>query len=309
MADDPVFAGNALGEEMGVNVEVVLHVKTEVGESPVWCDRRQVLWWVDITAGLLHAFSPATGDDRSWSMDQPIGCVALTQGNALLVGLQQGIHLFDPDDATLTFLCQPEAGLPLNRPNDATMSRDGRLFVGTMAQAPDGIARGSLYRVDPDGGTHTLLGGLHVPNGLAVSPDNRTLYLSDSWASVRQIWAFDLDMDGNISNRRPFFDTSAMPGRPDGACMDEDGGYWSAAIDGGEVLRILADGSVDTRIALPLKKPTKPCFGGKDLSTLYLTSLNKGDDSEHSGAILAIRPGRRGLPEPRMHVRAKAQRV
>lgn len=286
-----------------MNVEVVLHVPTEVGESPVWCEKRRLLWWVDITAGLLHAFSPATGKDRSWSMNQPIGCVALTEGNALLVGLQQGIHLFDPVRETLTFVCQPEAGMPFNRPNDAAMSRDGRFFVGTMARKPDGIPRGNLYRVDPDGSTCHLLSGLHVPNGLAVSSDNRTLYLSDSWASVRQVWAFDLDDSGKISNRRLFFDTTHCSGRPDGACMDDEGGYWSAAIDGGEVLRILADGTIDTRIALPLKKPTKPCFGGEDLSTLYITSLNNGEEGDCSGALLAVRPGRRGMREPRMNIK------
>lgn len=289
-----------------MDVEVVLHVQTEVGESPVWCEQRHLLWWVDITAGLLHAFSPATGQDKSWSMNQPIGCVALTEGPALLVGLHHGMHLFDPESETLTFVCQPEAHLPSNRPNDAAMSRDGRFFVGTMAQKPDGVPRGSLYRMDPDGSTSHLLDGLHVPNGIAISPDNRTLYLSDSWASVRQIWAFDLDDSGNISNRRPFFDTTPLPGRPDGACIDEDGGYWSAAIDGGELLRISPDGTVDTRIALPLRKPTKPCFGGENLSTLYITSLNAGGGDDYSGAILAVRPGRRGLPEPRMKIRGDA---
>jgi L-arabinonolactonase len=289
-----------------LNVEVVLRAQAEVGESPVWCERRKLLWWVDITAGLLHAFSPETGEDRSWDMNGPIGCIGLTEGEALLVGLREGIYLFEPGNGEFTLVSQPESHLPGNRPNDATMSRDGRFFVGTMAQKPDGTPRGHLYRIDPDGRTHHLLDGLHVPNGLAVSPDNRTLYLSDSWNLVRQIWAFDLDDQGNISNRRPFFDTTSMPGRPDGACLDADGGYWSAAIDGGELLRLLPDGAIDQCIPVPLKKPTKPCFGGPDLSTLFVTSLGTGDDSECAGAILAIRPGRRGLEEPRMKIEFEA---
>lgn len=289
-----------------LKVEIALRARAEVGESPVWCERRQLLWWVDIQAGELHAFSPETGDDRCWPMDQPIGCVALTDGDALIVGLRDGVYLFEPSSDALTLLSRPEAHLPHNRPNDATMTRDGRFFVGTMAQQPDGTPRGNLYRIDPDGSTHHMLDGLHVPNGLAVSPDNRTLYLSDSWASIRSIWAFDLNPSGAISNRRLFFDTATMPGRPDGACMDEEGGYWSAGIDGGEVLRILPDGTVDTRIALPLNRPTKPCFGGADLSTMFITSLSAGDDSECAGAILAVRPGRRGLAEPRMAVRVEA---
>ncbi|MEO3388726.1 SMP-30/gluconolactonase/LRE family protein [Mesorhizobium sp. CAU 1741] len=285
-----------------MSVEVVLRAGAAVGESPVWCERRGVLWWVDIPAGTLHAFDPLSRTNRSFDMGQPVGCVGLTTGDALLVGLVDGIFLFDPASGARTLLSRPEAHLPCNRPNDAAMARDGRWFVGTMAQKPDGTPRGNLYRIDPDGSAHHLLDGLHVPNGLAVSPDNRTLYLSDSWASVRRIWAFDLDQGGGISNRRLFFDTISRPGRPDGACIDADGGYWSAGIDGGELLRIARDGVVDTVIGLPLKKPTKPCFGGPDLSTLYLTSLGNGDDSDCAGALLAVSTGRRGLPEPRMRL-------
>jgi sugar lactone lactonase YvrE len=283
-----------------MKVEVVLRAGAGVGESPVWCDRRKVLWWVDIAAGMLHAFSPASRTNESWNMGQPIGCVALTTGDELLVGLRDGIFLFDPVGGSRALLSQPEAHLPANRPNDAAMSRDGRLFVGTMAQKPDGTPHGHLYRIDPDGSTHRLLDGLHVPNGLAVSPDNGTLYLSDSWASVRRIWAFDLDDRGEISNRRLFFDTASRAGRPDGACVDIDGGYWSAGIDGGELLRLAPDGEVDKVVELPLRKPTKPCFGGADLSTLYVTSLSGGDDGEAAGALLAVSAGMRGLPEPRM---------
>lgn len=286
-----------------IKVEIAFRADAEVGESPVWCKKRQLLWWVDIPAGQLHAFSPVLGTDSIWEMGEPIGCVGLTSGDMLIVGLCSGVYLFDPETSERHLLAAPEAHLPLNRPNDAAMSRDGRFFIGTMAQKPDGTPQGSLYRIDPDGSSHHLLGGLHVPNGLAVSPDNRTLYLSDSWPSVRRIWAFDLDADGNISNRRPFFDTAQMPGRPDGACVDEKGGYWSAAIEGGELLRLLPDGTVNERLTLPLKKPTKPCFGGTDMSTLFVTSLSSGDDSECAGALLSVDTTYRGLPEPRMDVK------
>lgn len=291
---------NNRDEDTAMKVDVVLRAGARVGESPVWDDRRQVLWWVDIPAGTLHAFDPETGRNTSRDMGQPIGCVALTDGPELLVGLVEGIFLFDPDNGERRLFCQPEAHLPENRPNDAAMSRDGRFFVGTMAQQPDGTPRGHLYRIDPDGSVHHLLDGLHVPNGLAVSADNRTLYLSDSWAPIRTIWAFDLDEGGGISNRRVFLDTASRSGRPDGACIDAEGGYWSAAIDGGELVRLSPTGEVDRTIALPLQRPTKPCFGGPGLSTLYVTSLSPGDESDVAGALLAVSPGVAGLPEPRM---------
>ena len=247
---------------------------------------------------MLHAHDPVHARNRNRQFDQPLGCLALTGGDDLLLALRDGLFRFNPDSGQLTLFTAPEAHLPENRPNDGAMSRDGRFFFGTMQMQPDGIPHGTLYRLDPDGSVATLLDGLHVPNGLAISPDNHTLYLSDSWHDVRKIWAFDLDDRGVISRRRLFFDTTARSGRPDGACMDAEGFYWSAAIDGGQLLRLTPDGAVNRVIDLPLRKPSKPCFGGPDLGTLYITSLSMGDPSEHAGALLALRPGVTGLPEP-----------
>lgn len=281
-----------------MQIEIAQDAGAATGESPVWCARRGLLWWVDIAPGVLHAYDPVQGTDQTWQFGQPLGCLALTTGDDLVLALRDGLHRFSPETGALHLIAAPEAHLPLNRPNDGAMSRDGRFFFGTMQMQPDGVPHGTLYRLDPDGQVVTLLDGLHVPNGLAVSPDNRTLYLSDSWHAVRQIWAFDLDDQGAISRRRLMLDTHGLPGRPDGACVDAEGGYWTAGIEGGQLLRLLPDGSVDRVIDLPVRKPTKPCFGGADLGTLFVTSLALGDPSPRAGALMALRPGVRGLPEP-----------
>ncbi|MGY6704633.1 SMP-30/gluconolactonase/LRE family protein [Roseinatronobacter sp.] len=281
-----------------MQVEIAHDAQAETGESPVWCIRRQLLFWVDIGAGVLYAHDPAQGQNQSWQFDQPLGCIALTAGDDLLLALRDGLFRFNPHNDALALIATPEAHLPQNRPNDGAMSRDGRFFFGTMRMQPDGQPHGTLYRLDPDGSVSALLEGLHVPNGLAVSADNRVLYLSDSWRDVRKIWAFDLDDRGGISNQRLFLDTAGRSGRPDGACMDAEGYYWSAAIEGGQLLRLTPEGDVDRVIDLPVEKPTKPCFGGADLGTLFVTSLGMGDPSDHAGALLALRPGVTGLPEP-----------
>lgn len=285
-----------------MTVSIVFDAKAAAGESPVWCARRQRLWWVDIQAGALHAHDAATRANHSWQFGQPLACIALTGGDDLVLGLRDGIFRFNFQTRALELIASPERHLPLNRPNDAAMSRDGRLFFGTMAMQPDGEPHGTLYRLDPDGYVTTLLDGLHVPNGLAVSPDNRTLYLSDSWRDVQMIWAFDLDEDGTISNRRNFFDTRKQKGRPDGGCVDVEGCYWTAGIDGGQLLRLTPRGQIDRIIDMPVRKPTKPCFGGQDLGTLYVTSLGLGDPSDHAGALMALRPGVTGLAEPLLHL-------
>lgn len=289
----------SIDRKTDMQVDIVLNAKAQVGESPVWCDRKQVLWWVDIGACALHRFDPVTIEDRVWQFGCSLACIALTTGDDLVLGMADGFFRFKPETGALSLIARPEADRPENRPNDATMGRDGRFYFGTMKSQPDGIAGGALYRMDPDGQITHLMGGLHVSNGLAVSPDGATLYLSDSWKDVRRIWSFDL-RDGIPSNQREFFDTAGRPGRPDGGCIDAEGHYWSAAIDGGQLLRIAPDGTVERIIETPVKKPTKCCFGGPELDVLYVTSLGATDDSAAGGALMALRPGIRGLPEPRL---------
>ncbi|MFD1798092.1 SMP-30/gluconolactonase/LRE family protein [Paracoccus aurantiacus] len=284
-----------------MQVEIVLDAGAKVGESPVWCDRRQVLWWVDIEGETLHCHDPARGTDREWPMGQMVACIALTEGDDLVLGLVDGLFRFSPQSGERSLIATPEADSPGNRPNDATMGRDGRFYFGSMKIRQDGQPGGALYRLDPDGEVTRLLDGLHVANGLAVSLGGDVLYLSDSARDVRKIWAFDL-ADGRLSNRRVFFDTAGLPGRPDGGCVDAEGFYWSAAIDGGQLLRLSPDGEIERVIEMPVKKPTKCCFGGPDLDVLYVTSLGATDDSPHAGALMSLRPGVKGVAEPRLAI-------
>jgi sugar lactone lactonase YvrE len=107
------------------------------------------------------------------------------------------------------------------------------------------------------------LDDLIVPNGLAFSPDGRTMYLSDSHPSVQAIWAFDYDTDsGTPGNRRLFADMKPLPGRPDGAAMDVDGCYWICGNDAGLVHRFTPDGRLDRSLEVPVKKPAMCAFGG-----------------------------------------------
>ena len=133
---------------------------------------------------------------------------------------------------------------------------------------------GSFYRVDPDGRVTKQFGDVIVSNTVAIAPDQRTLYFSDTRRHVT--WAFDLDAAaGALSNRRIFVDHRAAAERPDGACIDADGCVWIAIFAGGRVVRYTPAGKVDRTIALPVTNPTCPCLGGPDLRTLYITTARK----------------------------------
>lgn len=281
-----------------MDIRIAHDHRAAVGESPVWCDRTDTIWWVDIRGMSLQRLHPASGAFRRWQLSEPVACIALTESNALVIGLQSGLALFEPESGSVTPIADPEPDFPANRMNDGATSRDGRYYVASVAGPPD-RPLAALHRMDKDGTVKMLQDGLHVGNGLAFSPDNRTLYLSDSWMDVARIWQYDHDpATGDISNRRLFHDMRGTGGRPDGACMDAEGGYWIAAIDSATVIRLMPDGRIDRRIALPVTKPTKLAFGGPDLGTLYITSIALPDDD--GGRLLALRPGITGLPEPRV---------
>ena len=192
-----------------------------------------------------------------------------------------------------------------NRCNDGRVDPAGRLVVGTMW--PDtgaGRATGSLYRVDPDGSTEILLTDLGVPNGLAFDADRGRMYFTDTPTQTVLVADYDADT-GARTNVRPFLDYNPLPGKPDGACLDADGCYWSASIYAWSVIRVTPDGVIDRRVELPVEKPTMPAFGGPDLATLYVTSIGaagskpsaEGRDGFTPGDLMALDVGVRGRPE------------
>jgi L-arabinonolactonase len=292
------------------SVDCVLDVKAALGECPVWCGRSQALYWIDITGGKLNRFDPATGANRVWRFSEPLGSIALCEDDAVLVALKSGLYRYDLASEALTLLASPERDRPDNRMNDGRCDAAGRFWVGTMRDPPDAARPdGTLYRLDPDrqrgnGRCTPMVGGLVVSNGLAFSPDGRTLYHSDSHVSVRTVWAWDLDLaEGRIANRRVLIDTHGMAGRPDGACCDADGCYWMTGNDGWEVLRVTPSGKIDQRIRLPIAKPSMVAFGGSRLGILYITSIRPQgvdlSDQPLAGGLFAVRPGAKGMSEPR----------
>lgn len=146
-----------------------------------------------------------------------------------------------------------------------------------------------------------MIEGIAVANGLAFSPDGRTLYISDS--PTRRVDAYDLDpASGAVSNRRTFIQLVEGEGFVDGATVDSEGGYWLANVGAGALRRYRPDGSLDRIVQLPFSNPTKPAFGGPDLKTLYVTSTcmamaSTMEPTAPNGGIYALNPGETGIAE------------
>jgi sugar lactone lactonase YvrE len=267
-------------------VERVVDSADRLGECPLWDERSQALWWVDIHAPAIKRF-----DGKQVSvipMPEYVGSIALRTNGELLAALQSGIHFVEQTAARLFANAEKPAD---HRFNDGRCDRAGRFWVGTLKD-PDFTPTGALYCFDRDGGSRAWRHGIAVPNSLAWSPDGRTMYFADS--PRHKIWAFDYEPDeGRMSNERLF--AAPYPGFPDGSCVDADGCLWNAEYGGARLVRYTPQGKIDRVIAVPPKEPTCCCFGGALLDTLYITSA-KG------GGVWAVRPGSTGLPEARFNV-------
>ena len=292
---------------MITDAELVLDARNGTGESPVWHGAEKALYWVDIPGRALHRWCADTGH-RSWTTDEMPACIAATAvPGRWIAGMESGLFLLQLGDApaaVATRLAEVDHAAPAMRFNDGRCDRQGRFWAGTMCRdMAAAVPAGAVWRFAAgDAAPAAKLDGFIVPNGLAFSPDGRTMYLSDSHPRVQSVWAFDYDTDsGTPSNRRLFVDMRDRPGRPDGAAIDVDGCYWICGNDAGLVHRFTPDGRLDRSLAVPVKKPAMCAFGGAGLDTLYVTSIRPdGDLSDQplAGGVFALRPGVQGLPEP-----------
>ena len=291
-----------------IQVELVLDARNGVGESPVWCAAEQALYWVDIPARKLFRLAIDSGEMTQWQAPEMLGCISpVGLGPSWIAGAETGVFLLEPGaQGQLGFerLAAVDHAAPGMRFNDGRCDRQGRFLAGTMMMnmAPSPRS-GCVYSYQKNSGLKKLLDGLITPNGMAFSPDGRTMYLSDSHPSVQSVWAFDYDIEsGTPSNRCLFIDMNLLPGRPDGAAIDEDGCYWICGNDAGLVHRFTPEGKLDRSLPVPVKKPAMCAFGGAGMDTLFVTSIRPEgidlSDQPLAGGVFALHPGVRGLSEP-----------
>jgi len=280
----------------------VLDARASLGECPVWSAAEQVLYWVDINAPSLNRFDPATGRNVAMPMPESIGCFALRRGGGFVVALRGGFWLAGADGALARKVGDAPYDPAHHRFNDGRCDPQGRFLAGYMNEKRDADTA-ALVRLDPDFTQTRLIAGMSISNGLAFSPDGRTMYHTDTPTQV--VHAYDYDTGtGTPSNPRVFARFTQDGDRPDGAAVDRDGCYWSALYRGGKVVRIAPDGRVLAAFAVPAMCPTMCAFGGRDLRTLYVTSARQMREPEelarlpHSGGLFAMPVDVPGLPEP-----------
>lgn len=294
---------------MRPDIACVSSVAADLGESPCWDVAKRRLYWIDAWRSRIHALDPATGEARCMELGAalgglPIGSIGRHAGGGMVAGVKGGFWHLDPERGTARPIAAVEADRPAtNRLNDGKCDRAGRFWCASV-NTDHRSATGALWRLEAGRPPAVMQDGLTVGNGIAFSPDDRTLYLADTFA--RTVWRYDFDLaSGALENRRPFIRTDHILGFVDGATVDADGCYWAALFRGGAVAQFDPDGRLMRHVRLPVTNPTMCAFGGPDLDVLYVTSASRFLDAAAlaaqplAGRLFAIEGlGVRGLPEP-----------
>ncbi len=281
------------------SAELFHRVSAKLGEGPVWHPQRKTLWWIDILGQTFFESDLSGSAPRTLSCAQMIGAVAPTQGGGLVAALRDGIYLVDPDTgATTLFATAPGHDATHFRFNDAKVDPRGRYWAGTLALGSR-PKESRLYRINPDRSVAVMQEGITISNGLAWTPDARTLYYIDT--PTRVVQAFDYDLEhGSIGPARIAITLSESDGWPDGCCMDAEGCLWVAHWGAAKVTRWdPATGRLLGTVKLPVTNVTSCAFGGEKLDQLYITTAqdeSRAAAEPEAGSLFRIDPGVTGLP-------------
>jgi sugar lactone lactonase YvrE len=280
-------------------VKCIAEVHAVLGEGPVWVERNAALYWLDIKGRKIFRIDEA-GERREWPTPLRVGSLAPQASGGFIAGTEDGIAFIDLEQGRFDIVARPEQHLPDNRFNDGKVDRRGRFWAGSMDDTEQ-AATGTLYRVDAGLSCTAVDSGYKVTNGPAFSPDGATMYHNDS---ARQVtYAFDIDGEGNPTNRREFARYGEGDGYPDGMTVDAEGCLWIAFWDGWCVRRYSPDGECLAKIDVPVARPTSCAFGGPALDQLYITSASIGLDERElarqpsAGGLFIVAPGVRGIAD------------
>jgi sugar lactone lactonase YvrE len=247
-------------------------LKAELGEGPVWVERDEALWFVDIKKQQIHRFDPATRDKSSWNSPEQIGFILPAEGGGFVAGLQSGLYRFDEGDGSFDLIVEVEPDKLDNRLNDGVVDPLGRLWFGTMDNR-EKEKTGAFYCFDAGQLTRTDITGISITNGPAVSPDGSLIYLVDTLRGTIEV--ADIANDGSLSRRRAFVRIEPRDGHPDGPTIDSEGCLWISLYAGWEARRYSPSGELLDAVRFPVANITKLAFGGRDLRTAYATTARQ----------------------------------
>ncbi|WP_016697421.1 SMP-30/gluconolactonase/LRE family protein [Actinoalloteichus spitiensis] len=277
-----------------MRAEAVSDPVTHHGEGPVWNPATGRLHFVDMLAGDVLTLGADAGITRT-RVGSVAAVVRPNRSGGLVLAVDRGFALL-PEGADEPRRLPELWSDPGVRMNEGGCDPQGRFYAGSMAfdATPE---RGTLWRLDPDGGTHRVLTPVTISNGLVWSPDGHLVYYVDTPTGRVDVFDFDAAR-GEFLNRRPLVEIPEEHGAPDGMAIDAHGRLWVAMWGGSAVRCYSPEGELEAVVEVPVRQVTACAFGGPDLDQLYVTTSRDGlaDPEPTAGALYLAETGVRGLP-------------
>lgn len=274
------------------SLEVLYDAPLLVGESPLWDELSQKLYFVDIRGRAYYTMEGLSGKCSKTDVPQWLGCMALCRNGDVLLGMEDAVYR-RKSDGTLTPAHAP-VKIKGDRFNDGKVGPDGCYYVGTAGANYSG----AFYRLQ-NGILTELFDGCGCSNGLDWSADGSQLYYCDSPTQKLERFTFSA-ADHTVSNRKWIADIDPALGTGDGMAIDAEGNLWVAVWGGYCVLYIeAATGKILKKIPVPVKQVSSCCFAGEDLRDLIITTAAVRTDLTEqplAGRVFRYRADVAGVP-------------
>jgi sugar lactone lactonase YvrE len=292
---------------MKVQVRFFGDNRNRLGESPVWDEANQCLWWIDASAVAATEswIRSAAGDGTplaNWHVARSVGSIALAEGG-LVAAMADGFYRVDgAGKAEQLVQCDTLGGGI--RFNDGKVDRAGNFLSGQLEVIEQPAPASKLWRLGSASTAVILEKDLRLANAICFSPAGDIIYFADSPERLIRIHRYD-PARATLGERIGAIDCAPLGSIPDGATVDRDGNLWVALVLAQCVVCLSPKGELLRRVEVPVPFPSCPAFGGPGLETLFVTTIansgrNLATDHPDAGRIVAIEGhGTGGIAEAR----------
>lgn len=250
--------------------EPIPGTRSDLGEGTLWDERRGIFVWIDVFDGIVKFFDPHDQSIEDFPFPSMVTYIGKDSAGGYIVALGDRLALTD-ERLEIKRVIPLELDLEVVRTNDGNIDARGNLWVGGAEKVPDS-ATGELFKIGSDFQRSVHRKGIQIANGVDWSLDGRVMYYIDSAAREISRYEFNPESCEIIKELSPI-DTKDIVGLPDGMCTDSEGNIWVAFYGSGQVINYSPSGEVLNTVHAPTALTTCASFGGNDLKTMFITSV------------------------------------
>ena len=249
------------------------NTKCHLGEGPIWHKERKTLIWFDILEKKIFLKKTINDEVKVHIFNEFVSSAAIIDKDNLLINSESGLKKFNLDKNILDDFLDLESENELTRSNDGRVDNYGGYWISTMGKKHQRNL-GSIYRYYK-GDIKKLFSGMTIPNSICFSPCSQFAYFSDTLEN--KILKVKLDGNGWPKGKAEIFlNFSKENLKPDGSVIDAEGCIWNAQWGSSRISKFDQNGNLIENIKLQVPFVTCPVIGGKNNSTLFITTAREG---------------------------------